>query len=91
MNIYVLSASRADAKLPTLYSLLNSNRADDVRLVVQKSQAEEYATRHPEATLTILPAGIDRISPTRQWVVENCDSEKLVLFDDDLVFAGSGS
>lgn len=92
MLLYVHSAGRGNLPLPTLDTLLASNRASDVRLVVQSREREAYEAhiakvRERGAAALALPPNIKRLSPTRQWLLDNCRADKFVLFDDDLAFA----
>lgn len=60
-----------------------------VTLVVQHAQAAEYARWATLGTVDIytLPPGIDRISPTRQHILENVGNDRLLyMVDDDLRF-----
>lgn len=92
MLLYVHSAGRGHLPLPTLDTLLSSGRAQDVRLVVQAKEVRQYADhisklREPQEQLVILPPKITRLSPTRQWLLDNCPDARMCLFDDDLAFA----
>ncbi len=51
-------------------------------LVVQETEADEY--EYPR--LMVLPSEITMLSPTRQYILENAGSEKIVMMDDDLYF-----
>lgn len=51
-------------------------------LVVQDKEKHHYV--YPR--LMVLPPGIERLSPTRQWILENSDDPHVVLLDDDLAF-----
>lgn len=91
MYLYVHSAGRGHLPLPTLDTLLASERAEDIRLVVQRAQTRDYQ-RHIDALpsskqLIVLPQKMNRLSPTRQWILDNTPAAKFVLFDDDLAFA----
>jgi hypothetical protein len=37
--------------------------------------------------ILMTPPGIQGIGPTRQWIIDNATSNKIVMLDDDLVFA----
>jgi hypothetical protein len=91
MLLYVHSAGRGHLPLPTLDTLLASKHANIVRLVVQAAEVRKYAphiNKLPDTEqLIVLPPKIKRLSPTRQWLLENCPSNKMILFDDDLAFA----
>jgi hypothetical protein len=86
MLYYVHSAGRA-GPLPTLDALLGTPHAARARLVVQAKEAKAYAAAYPNVRTIVLPPSIKSLSPTRQWLLENSDSRKFILFDDDLAFA----
>lgn len=87
MLIFVHSSGRADISLPTLDHLLAGPLHKQVRLVVQDREAKAYAARHPKVKTIVLPSKIRRLSPTRQWLLENSPTDKFILMDDDLAFA----
>jgi hypothetical protein len=66
---------------------------DNTYLVVQEREAEKYEKYEEQGChLLILPPEIEKLSPTRQYLLEfhrdNFDpDETLVLLDDDLTFA----
>lgn len=84
MRIYIHTLGRADNQ-PTLIYL----RAAGVEpvLVVQPHEAQTYRQTYKGSPLLILPENIKGLSPTRQWLLENCDQRYMVLCDDDLRFA----
>jgi hypothetical protein len=92
MLLYVHSAGRGHLPLPTLDTLLASERARDVRLVLQERELGSYADhmlKLPDVNnqCIALPSKIKSLSPTRQWILENSPTTNFVLFDDDLSFA----
>ena len=92
MLLYVHSAGRGFLPLPTLDTLLATSKHDKVRLVLQAGEVRTYGQHieklaEPADQVVVLPPKIKRLSPTRQWILENCPTNKFVLFDDDLVFA----
>lgn len=87
MEAYILSAGRPNTQ-PTWDALPQSVR-DFTRVVIQQTERELYAEfieEFPDNYL-ILPVEINRISPTRQYLLEFCQSEKLIMLDDDLTFS----
>ena len=83
MMIYIHTAGRPDKQI-TLKSF-PSEIIKRTRLVVQNIEKERY---YPfQENVVVLPAGINRLSPTRQWILENAESNKFVMMDDDLTFA----
>lgn len=90
MLIFVHSAGRANISLPTLDHLMAGPLRDSVRLVVQAKEADAYMRtqdRMFDGQVIILPPGIRRLSPTRQWLLENSPEDRFILMDDDLAFA----
>lgn len=89
MLLYVHSAGRGHLPLPTLDTLLSSERAESVRLVIQAREVKSYGQHISKVgeNVIVLPPKIKRLSPTRQWLLENHPGVKFVLFDDDLAFA----
>lgn len=87
MEIYILTAGRPHTQ-PTWEQLPESVRKN-TKFVIQLDERVFYQTtisHHPQNIL-ILPKGIDRISPTRQFLLDNCKADKLVMLDDDLTFS----
>jgi hypothetical protein len=84
MQIYIHTLGRVDSQ-PTLIYL----RAAGVNptLVVQPQEAQSYRQVYKTTPLLILPKEIKGLSPTRQWLLENCPERYMVLCDDDLRFA----
>ena len=84
MRIYIPSAGRPD-KQPT-WDVLPDFIKEQTQIVVQAKQAEQYARKFKDHMI-VLPEGIETISPTRQWLLDNCDDDKMVMIDDDLTFS----
>lgn len=84
ITYYIHTLSRVDNQ-PTMIYL----RAGGVMptLVVQEHEAQRYRTVHKAVPITVLPPGIKTLSPTRQWLLENCPTRFMVLCDDDLRFS----
>ena len=85
MLIYIHTAGRPDKQI-TLKSFLAS-LVKRTRLVVQDAEKDHYLKL---PNVVVLPGDIDRLSPTRQWILENAESDKFVMMDDDLTFAHRG-
>jgi hypothetical protein len=79
MKIYIPTYGRSDSQ-KTLSNLVNSKIKQHVYIVVQDREREKY--NYPR-TIT-LPKNIQTLSPTRQWILENADTDKIVMMDDDL-------
>lgn len=90
MLIFVHSSGRANISLPTLDHLMAGPLRDSVRLVVQAREEAQYRF-HVNSIIgdnvIVLPPKITRLSPTRQWLLENSPDDKFILMDDDLAFA----
>ena len=83
MFIYIHTSCRPD-KQTTLRSF-PSELIKRTRLVVQEKEKDRY---YPfKDNIVILPKDIDKLSPTRQWILENAETNKFVMMDDDLTFA----
>ena len=81
--IYIHTAGRPQKQI-TLRSF-PSEIIKRTRLVVQEKEKQHY---HPfKDNVVVLPENIERLSPTRQWILENAETEKFVMMDDDLTFA----
>lgn len=56
-------------------------------LVVQAREALAYERYDAQAKIWVLPDSIRTIAPTRQWIVDNVGTDRvLCMVDDDLVF-----
>jgi hypothetical protein len=84
MIICIHTSGRPDKQV-TLMSLPPVVR-EKVLLVVQEKETERYARRWPQQKMMVLPPEINRLSPTRQWILENAE-DKVVMMDDDLTFS----
>jgi len=82
MLIYIHTAGRPDKQI-TLKSF-SSDLVKRTRLVVQDAEKDRYLKL---PNVVVLPGDIDRLSPTRQWILENAETDKFVMMDDDLTFA----
>lgn len=80
MKIYIHTYGRSQDQ-QTLHRLSPAVRKK-TWLVVQHRERELYD--YPR--VIVLPDKIRRLSPTRQWLIENSDDSKIVLLDDDLAF-----
>ncbi len=52
------------------------------RLVVQAREADQY----DRDDLLVLPRNIKMLSPTRQWILDNAETDKIIIMDDDFKF-----
>lgn len=88
MKLYVHTSGRSGLALPTLNALIPLRSRTSV--VVQKREEQHYRSRlGRDWNLVVLPDHICRLSPTRQWILEEAHKnkeEKICLFDDDLHF-----
>lgn len=65
--------------------------APHVALVVQHHEAAIHREKHPDATIYVLPKGINNLGPTRNYILNNTGlfgskDGKVILLDDDLDF-----
>lgn len=79
---YLTTLGRANSQ-PTLNALPPDIRRRTA-LVVQAHEQHLYDAA--STRLVVLPGHIRTLSPTREWLAEHTDTEKLFLLDDDLTF-----
>ena len=84
MLIYIHTAGRPGQQ--TTFKSFTPALMERTRLVVQAHEAEAHR-RDDYPRLVVLPETITKLSPTRQWILENSESNKLVMMDDDLTFS----
>lgn len=84
MLIYIHTAGRPERQ--TTFKSFTPALMERTRLVVQAHEYKEYI-RPGYPTLMVLPKNITKLSPTRQWILENAETNKLVMMDDDLTFS----
>lgn len=80
MKLVIHTYGRADKQV-TLNNIPKAHHKN-LWLAVQKREAYRYNY----SNLIILPKEIKKLSPTRQYLVETCEEEQLLLMDDDLLF-----
>lgn len=87
MKIVIPSSGRASIEQQHTLEQLRGT-GNEVALVVQKPQATFYKpiADHFGVELVVLPKGIEAISPTRQWILDQHKSGKFCFMDDDLTF-----
>lgn len=84
MRIYIHTLGRPDSQPTLIY--LRAGGANPT-LVVQPHEAQSYRQVYKSSPILVLPKEIKGLSPTRQWLLENCDERFMVLCDDDLRFS----
>ncbi len=86
MHIYIHTYGRPNMQI-TLRSFSEELRKRTT-LVVQEREAHKYRP-HLDTGLSVvaLPPEIQTLSPTRQWILENAETDKFVMMDDDLTFS----
>jgi hypothetical protein len=82
--IYIHTLGRSNNQ-PTLLFLQTAGFQP--HLVVQAHEAVEYRVIYKNTPLVVLPESIRTLSPTRQWLLENCPERFMFLMDDDLRFS----
>lgn len=89
MKLYVHSAGRATVGQQVTLREMTPAMRKAASLVVQHKQRDAYAPVAKElgTKLLVLPPGIDKLSPTRQWLLENAEKDRFAMMDDDLFFA----
>ena len=90
MRVFIPTYKRLNRQ-PTLAAL--SAAGVPTALVVRPEEAQgasDLAKKHFDCTVLTLPQGISNIGQTRQWIVEQSDSARLIMMDDDLQFAVRG-
>jgi hypothetical protein len=86
MLIYIHTAGRPRRQIT--FDYLPRALQSKVQIVVQHKERDAYRAALPaHAKLLILPSDIKTLSPTRQWLLDNCPEEKFCFLDDDLEFA----
>ena len=83
LKIYVHTYNRLD-KQKTLERL--DAIKEHVWLVIQHRERKLYDNIYDSKRMIVLPKHIQTLSPTRQWLLENADTDKMVMADDDLYF-----
>lgn len=81
MEIYILSKGRAHRQ--TTFNNLPPFLQDRVTIAVYPEELQDYRN-YPAIPVHCEKRGVGH---KRQWLLENCPSRKLVMLDDDLVFA----
>ena len=81
MKICIPSHKRSH--LMTTWKHLPNALKDKTTIYVYPDELQDYA-HFPSVTL---PEGLRGIANKRQYIVETCDTDKLIILDDDLVFA----
>ncbi len=81
MKVLICTYGRANKQ--TTWNSLPQDIKEITTLVVQDKEKDLY---RPYPTL-VLPPNIQTIGPTRQWLVDHIFEKKVIMFDDDLVFA----
>lgn len=89
MKLYIHSAGRATVGQQVTLREFTPALRKAASLVVQHTQRDAYAPVAKElgTKLLVLPPGIDKLSPTRQWLLENAEKDRFAMMDDDLFFA----
>ena len=82
MKIYIPSRGRAEKQ--TTYAELPKNIRKNTEIVIGRKDEKAYrALGYP---LLVLPAGVTGIGKVRQYLIDNCPSNKIVMLDDDLTW-----
>lgn len=86
-TIYIPTMGRVNQQI-TLDDLAMSDKLLSItKLVVRDFEFDDYDFAHSDrAEIIALPSDIEDIGQTRQWIVENCPTDYLIMLDDDLRF-----
>lgn len=84
MKIFIPTLGRPKAQ-STLSYLLRGGCVPT--LVVQAHEFQLYKKAWPDIPIACLPPYIKTISPTRQWILDNCAERFFCMMDDDLRFS----
>ena len=84
MKLYIPTSGRWDRQetwkwLPPEYQQMTS-------LVVQGKEYDRYRKAGYD-NLLMLPPEIKTVGPTRQWILDHCPDNKMIVMDDDLRFS----
>lgn len=79
MRIYIHSSGRSS-------KCITCEAMPYATILVQADQYRDYARDNPTMDILPLPPGITTLSPTRQWILDNCPEDKVMMLDDDLRF-----
>lgn len=86
MKIYIHTSGRPH-KQTTLRGF-SKKLLEDTVLVVQAKQFTDHEHRYGKrCEVVALPDHITKLSPTRQWILENAETNEFVMLDDDLTFS----
>lgn len=80
MRIYIHSSGRAGKSLSIEYMPYAT-------ILVQAHEYRDYVRANPHHDVVPLPPEIKTLSPTRQWILDNCPEDKVLMLDDDLRFS----
>lgn len=83
MHIYIPTYRRVDKQKTWSGLPADIRQRTTLVCVAEEAQALRRATG---ARVLVQPPHIKTISAKRQWIVDQCDAEKLVMLDDDLRF-----
>lgn len=81
--LVINTANRADKQIT--YNNLPEEFKREVTFVVQYKEYDKYA-KYGVENLFMLPKGITRLSPTRQYIIDHYPFRQIILMDDDLSF-----
>lgn len=84
LSIYIPSKGRPDKQKSLSY--FKDDVGKLVKVVIEPSQELDYSCYIDDGNLLVLPDHIKGIDNIRQWIVENCKTKYLIMFDDDFDF-----
>ena len=83
ITFYLTTYKRPDRQTTFMRSGPIQNQ---IVFVVQESEADYMKRLYPDNDFVVLPSEITRLSPTRQYLIGQCPTKKMILLDDDLKF-----
>lgn len=88
MNIIIPSYDRINSQT-TIANLPEHLKQYTTLLLQERDYEKNYmdANFFNGVAINVLPPEIQTVGPTRQWIVDNWQAEKVIILDDDLVFA----
>ena len=57
-------------------------------LYVPRAEADDYRKSNPGQKVVGVPTRVKGITPTRNWILDNCGDERVVMIDDDVKVQG---
>lgn len=86
-TIFIPTMGRVDNQITLSDLATHPDLLKMTKLVVRDFEFDDYDFTHGDKVEVIaLPSDIEDIGQTRQWIVDNCPTDYLIMLDDDLRF-----